>query len=100
MYILVENRAKMGSEKLKYTKYSFRSQNDVILAFLGPKRSRFSHQIFLKIQNTIKTTSFWSVRDQNEVVLVLFSLIQNDVVFVRTTLNDVVLICIKKKKKN
>ena len=88
----------MGSERLKYTKYSFWSQNGIILAFLGPKRSRFSHHNFFKIQNTIKMTSFWSVRDQNEVVLVLFSLIQNDVVFARTTLNDVVLICIKKKK--
>ena len=93
MYFLVENREKMGAERLKYTKYSFWSQNGVILAFLSPKRRCFSHQIFFKF----KTASFWSVRDQNGVVLVLLSLIQNDVVFAQTTLNDVVLICIKKK---
>ena len=110
MYFLVENRAKMGAGRLKYKKYSFWSQNDIVLAFLGLKRHRFSHQNFFKFKtlskqcrfglSRTKTTSFWSVQNQNDVVLVLFSLMQNDVVFARTALNDVVLICIKKKKLN
>ena len=58
MYFLVENRAKMGAGRLKYTKYSFWSQNDVVLAFLGPKRRRFSHQNFLKFKTLLKRRRF------------------------------------------
>ena len=44
MYFLVENKAKMGIGSLGYVKYSFWSQNNVILAiitFLNSKRSCF-----------------------------------------------------------
>ena len=46
MYFSVENKAKMGIERLGYAKYSIWDQNDVVLVFLGPKQRRFSHHNF------------------------------------------------------
>ena len=38
MYFSVENKSKIGTERFGYAKYSFYSQNDIVLVFLGPKR--------------------------------------------------------------
>ena len=60
MYFLVENKAKMGTRRLGYAKYSIWGQNGVVLVFLGPKRRRFSHHnfFFLKFKTLIKRRRF------------------------------------------
>ena len=87
-------------------------QNGVVLAFFEPKRRRFGSAIFFFLNSAYtKTTSFWTALVQNGVVLNQLSHTQNDVIWVsdslfKTTpfwllisLNDAVLLCIKKKIK-
>ena len=99
--------AKMGVGEFRSAKYSFWGQNGVVLAFLEPKQRRYRASIiFFSNSAYTKTTSFWTARVQNGVVLNQLSLIQNNVVWVSDNLckatsfwflialNDVVLCCI------
>ena len=71
VYFSVGNKAKMGAGALGVVKCSLWGQNGVVLAFLGPKRRCFSHHklFFFLFKELIKTESFWSVSNQNGVVL-------------------------------
>ena len=72
MYFSIENRIKMGASRLGYGKYNFWGKNGVVLTFpfYGQNDVVLSMRIFFKkFKTLIKTTLFWFVRDQNDVVL-------------------------------
>ena len=88
----------MGAERLGYAKYNFWGQNDIILTFLrlNDVVLAIRNFFFLNFKTLIETTLFQFIWDQNGVILVLFSFIQNDAVWISVQTN-VVLICIKNK---
>ena len=80
----------MGVGGFGVAKYNFWDQNDIVLTFLGPKRCYFSHHkffFFFFFCRYLKTTSFWTARVQNDVILNKLSLIQNDVIWVSDNLS-------------